>query len=131
MPGDRLTAMTDSDGSLGFKSTGRTLGISGIQLSFEAIISPAALCSSRTGSAKTVWTPWAAKEGPSARMTIFLLAFPEMINPPIIALSPLCTSTRVEMLRRYLGGGGGVGDGVGVGPGSTFNSESIEARSGA
>src|SRR5262245_19952444 len=109
MPGARLRAMTDSDGSVGFKSTGRTFGTNEIQLLFEAIISPAELCSSRTGSAKTVSTPCVAKEGPSARITMFLLAFPEMINPPIIALSPLCTSTRVEILRRYLGGGVGVG----------------------
>src|SRR5262245_7996024 len=55
-------------------------------------------------------------EGPIARIITFLpVSPPERINPPIITLSPVPTSPRVEMFNGLPASG--VGDGVGVGLG--------------
>src|SRR6185437_14493342 len=47
--------------------------------------------------------PKAASEGPVATIATVLLAEPPMMKPPIITLSPVSTSPRVEMLPRRVG----------------------------
>jgi hypothetical protein len=82
----------------------------------------------------------AASDGPVPRTITFFGAVPVMINPPIIAFSPVPTCSRVLMLIARpgvatglgdgealgegealgLAVGDGVGDGVGVGSGTSF-----------
>ena len=60
---------------------------------------PFGLCNSRTGSASTLGTPAAAKEGPMPRSTTCFVPF-LMMNPPIRTSSPVCTRPRVEILSK-------------------------------
>src|SRR6476646_2753979 len=64
--------------------------------------------SSRTGSANTPGTWKAASDGPMARTIIFFGAVPEIMKPPISALSPVSTRKRVERLRICVAGFDGV-----------------------
>src|SRR6185437_1121380 len=76
------------------------------------------LCQSSL-TASTAWSDWrtswmvgfmsglvmpkAASEGPVATMATVLLVEPPMMKPPIMTLSPVRTSPRVEMLPRRVG----------------------------
>src|SRR5215831_5579626 len=77
------------------------------------VTNPGGPCSSNTGSANGSGTPKLAREGPIARKRTGLDAVPLIMNPPMPALSPFCTSMRVERLTGCDAGlGAGVGDGA-------------------
>src|ERR1700686_266994 len=59
----------------------------------------------------------AVSDGPRPRSTTGLFAFPVMMKPPIMTLSPTSTRRRVEMFNAWAGVGEGVGVGVAVGVG--------------
>src|SRR5450432_4277829 len=91
---------------------------SSLQLSFMIVTNPPGPCSSSTGSASALGTPNWVKEGPMARRSTCFGALPVMMNPPIPALSPVCTSMRVERLMACAADAGvGVAVGVAVGVG--------------
>src|SRR5436305_15119152 len=59
----------------------------------------------------------AVSDGPIPRNTTGLFAFPVMMKPPIMTLSPRSTRRRVEMFKAWAGVGVGVGVGVALGAG--------------
>ena len=69
-----------------------------LQLSFEPRSDPAPSRSSRIGSCSALGTPNGVKEGPMARMSALVVPVPVIIKPPIKALSPVPTASRVEIL---------------------------------
>src|SRR5436309_2683711 len=71
--------------------------------------------SSRRGLASALGTPNGIREGPAARMSTLLGAFPCTMKPAIITRSAAPTWSRVEMFPSVAGLGVGVG--VGVAPG--------------
>src|ERR1700694_543286 len=83
------------------------------------INAPLGPCSSSTGSARTApaGTPEPVSDGPRARSTTGLGAFPVMMKPPMPTLLPVSTRKRVEMSNAWDGEDVGVGVGVGVTPG--------------
>src|SRR3954463_8623629 len=116
--------MTASRSSVGAKELASICARCGLsfQLSFCRMSAPFAPRNSITGSCRT-WlagTFAAANDGPIPRMITGLEAFPVMINPAIITLSPVSTRNRVEMFNACAAGvtvGVGVGDAVGVADG--------------
>src|SRR5881394_550257 len=88
------------------------------QLSFEVINDgPLGPCSSSTGSFRTfaAGIPKLVNDGPRPRNTTGLDAFPRMMKPPIITLSPTSTRRRVEMFKAWAGVVVGVAVAVAVG----------------
>src|SRR3977135_2919122 len=85
------------------------------QLSLDRIKEPFGPRNSSTGSASTPVSPNLVKEGPRALTITLLETLPVMMNPPIMALSPVCTRARVEMFNDRAGVAVGVEVGVGVG----------------
>src|SRR2546423_3367782 len=87
------------------------------QLSLEVIRAPLGPCNSISGSFRTLaaGTPALTREGPRPRSTTGLDAFPRMIKPPIITLSPVSTRKRVEIFRAWAGVTVGEAVGVAVG----------------
>ena len=93
-------------------------------MSFVIVLKPPGPCNSSTGSDSAPGTPTLVNEGPMARTITLFGAFPVTIKPPIRALSPVKTRSRVEMLSRLVDGIGvavavavGVGVCVGLGVG--------------
>src|SRR6267143_5537984 len=72
---------------------------------------------SSVGFANAPGTPKGMSDGPIARMITLLPAVPVAIIPPIMALSPLRTRSRVEMFPKVPGVMVGIGVGVDVGVG--------------
>src|SRR4051812_39104563 len=66
------------------------------------------LRSSKTGSSRAPLMPKAARDGPMPRSKSGFDSFPWIMNPAIIARSPVSTRRRVEMLSDWAGAG--VGD---------------------
>src|SRR5437764_5134421 len=111
--------MTASLSSVGWKmvpSIWARCGLS-FQLSFCVISDPFGPCSSSTGSLRTeaAGTPALTRDGPTPRKTTGFDAFPVMINPPIMTLSPTSTRRRVEMFNACAGVVVGVAVGLAVG----------------
>ena len=61
--------------------------------------------------------PKAPSDGPMPRMTIAFEAFPVMMNPAIMALSPVSTRRRVAMFKAWAGVAVAVAVGVALGVG--------------
>src|SRR5436190_4574045 len=92
--------MQDSRSLGGPRSQGPTgqLQLPSRQLSLVIVTNPGGPCNSRTGSARGLGTPELANEGPRPRRYNRLGWLPVMIKPPILTLSPVCTSILVERL---------------------------------
>src|SRR5205807_1704314 len=75
---------------------------------------PAAARNSSTGSNSRSLSPKEASEGPRPRSTTDFGAFPVIIKPPIMTLSPRSTRNRVEIFNDCAGAGVDVAVGVAV-----------------
>src|SRR4051812_45223803 len=81
---------------------------------------PLGPCNSRIGSLRTLAAgmPTLTSEGPRPRRTTGLEAFPRMMKPPIMTLSPTSSRRRVEMFNAWAGVPAAVAVGVAVAVGA-------------
>src|SRR4051812_21559710 len=108
--------MTDSRSSPGWKGLPSIwLRWSSFQLSFLTMSAPFEPCNSRTGSSSASLTPKTRSDGPMPRMTTAFEALPVMMDPAIMALSPVSTRKRVAMFSACTGEAVGVAVAVAVG----------------